>query len=236
MARQFHGPDRPARACCRSYYTELIASASARRKIRRFAISSISFNHRMISLFYQAWEKYRFTVAYERERRRGDRFSHHLLDLIGLGTTGLENRQDVPTNRCCITAACFALQPRSATALRADTRRLFRGAGRSRTVRRRLVSPRRQDQCRFDEGATSRSSWDVGAVVGDEIWDQQAGVRISLGPLDAAAVPGFSARRGGLGRFARWPASSPATRWISKYSWFSPRRSSRCELDDEAGR
>ena len=41
----------------------------------------------MISLFYQAWEKYRFTIAYEHGER--DRFSHHLLDLIGLGTKGL---------------------------------------------------------------------------------------------------------------------------------------------------
>ena len=48
----------------------------------------------MISLFYQAWEKYRFTIAYERGER--DRFSHHLLDLIGLGTPGLQERQSVP--------------------------------------------------------------------------------------------------------------------------------------------
>ena len=42
------------------------------------------FNHRMVSLFYQAWEKYRFAIAYERGER--DRFSHHLMDLIGIGT------------------------------------------------------------------------------------------------------------------------------------------------------
>ena len=47
------------------------------------------FNHRMISLFYRAWEKYRFPVAYERGGRRTDRFTGYLLDLIGLGTPGL---------------------------------------------------------------------------------------------------------------------------------------------------
>ena len=34
--------------------------------IVRCAIFSISFNHRAISLFYRAWEKYRFAVAFER--------------------------------------------------------------------------------------------------------------------------------------------------------------------------
>ncbi len=39
-------------------------------------------HHRIVSLFYQAWEKYRFTISYERGEY--DRFSHYLLDLIGL--------------------------------------------------------------------------------------------------------------------------------------------------------
>ena len=34
------------------------------------------FNHRILSLFYQAWEKYQFQIPYERGER--DRFSHHV--------------------------------------------------------------------------------------------------------------------------------------------------------------
>jgi len=48
------------------------------------------FNHRMISLFYRAWRKYRFDVASERNER--DRFSRQLLSLLGLGTDGLRER------------------------------------------------------------------------------------------------------------------------------------------------
>ena len=55
------------------------------------------FHHRIISLFYQAWEKYRFTIAYERGER--DRFSHHLLDLIGLGTRACRIARRSPTTR-----------------------------------------------------------------------------------------------------------------------------------------
>src|SRR5204863_7315346 len=74
------------------------------------------FNHRMVSLFYQAWEKYRFTIAYERGER--DRFSHHLLDLIGLGTPGLHERQAVPDDSLLFYSGLLSLHPRSATALR----------------------------------------------------------------------------------------------------------------------
>ena len=64
------------------------------------------FNHRIISLFYQALEKYRFTIPYERGER--DRFSHHVLALIGLGTPGLQDRQrGRPTIRCSFIADCF---------------------------------------------------------------------------------------------------------------------------------
>src|SRR5450631_1049603 len=59
------------------YYTELILERH-RHKDRTMSSFLDMFNHRMVSLFYQAWEKYRVTIAYERGER--DRFSHVLLD------------------------------------------------------------------------------------------------------------------------------------------------------------
>ena len=41
------------------------------------------FNHRMISLFYRGWEKYRFFVGFERGAK--DPLSPRLMDLLGLG-------------------------------------------------------------------------------------------------------------------------------------------------------
>jgi type VI secretion system protein ImpH len=46
------------------------------------------FNHRFISLFYRAWEKYRFFLPFERgeaNQRDPDPFSRSLLSLVGLG-------------------------------------------------------------------------------------------------------------------------------------------------------
>ena len=53
------------------------------------------FNHRFISLFYRAWEKYRFHIPYERgEADRGtqDTFTLAMRSLMGLATTGLRDR------------------------------------------------------------------------------------------------------------------------------------------------
>src|SRR5207302_6900125 len=96
------------------YYTEMLLERLRQKDpvLRDFLDI---FNHRMISLFYQAWEKYRFTIAYERGEL--DRFSHHLLDLIGLGTGGLQNRQDVTDDSLIYYSGLLGLNTRSAAAL-----------------------------------------------------------------------------------------------------------------------
>lgn len=92
------------------YYTEM-ALERARRKDFTLRDFLDLFNHRLISLFYRAWEKYRVLIGYEKaelraleSRQRGpeayrefianqrakiDRFSQCLLDLEGLGTPAL---------------------------------------------------------------------------------------------------------------------------------------------------
>ena len=55
------------------------------------------FNHRMISLFYRAWEKSRFAIAYERrDPEERDPVTRVLMHVIGIGTEGLQTRQAVP--------------------------------------------------------------------------------------------------------------------------------------------
>ncbi len=53
------------------------------------------FNHRFISLFYRAWEKYRFHIAYDRGdafRPTQDTFTLGIRCLMGLGTQSLRDR------------------------------------------------------------------------------------------------------------------------------------------------
>ncbi len=173
----------------------------------------------MISLFYQAWEKYRFAFAYERGER--DRFSHHLLDLIGLGTEGLQNRQAVADDSLIYYAGLLAQHPRSAGAFAPDADGLFRRAGGDRAVRRRLVQldPGNAVPASTRRQRSPSEQLGVGAVVGDEIWDQQSVVRMQLGPLTLAQYLDFLPdRHARMSRCSRCSTFSPGTRSISKCS------------------
>ncbi len=139
------------------------------------------FNHRLISLFYRAWEKYRFAIAYE--RREADAFSHHLLDLLGLGTPGLQDRQDVPDESLMYYAGLLAQQPHSAIALQQLLEDYFQVDVAIEQFCGGWYPLASGNQTQLQEGATMPERLGGGAVVGDEIWDQQSRVRIRLGPL-----------------------------------------------------
>lgn len=56
------------------------------------------FNHRLTSLFYRAWEKYRFTIPYERGDaflREPDTFTLAIRSLMGFGSVGHQNRLQI---------------------------------------------------------------------------------------------------------------------------------------------
>lgn len=162
------------------YYTELVANRirSGDRGLRDFLDL---FNHRMISLFYRAWEKYRFVIAYERGDR--DRFTHYLKDLIGLGTASLEDRQALPDDSLLYYAGLLAQKPRSATALQQILSDYFEVPVEIEQFAGAWYRLETGSQCQFmDEGNISEELGG-GAVVGNEVWTQESRVRIKMGPL-----------------------------------------------------
>lgn len=162
------------------YYSELVQDR-LRAKDRTLISFFDLFNHRMISLFYRAWEKYRFTVAYERGER--DQLSHHLMDLIGLGTHGLQGRQAVPDDSFLFYSGLLGSHSRSATALRQMLWDYFDVPVEIEQFVGAWYPLSPENQCCFEDGNSFSESLGLGAVVGDEIYDQQSGVRIKLGPL-----------------------------------------------------
>ncbi len=139
------------------------------------------FNHRMISLFYQAWEKYRFFVPYERGER--DRFSHHVLALLGLGTTGLQDRLEVPDDSLLFYSGLLSAHTRSAAGLQQLLADYFRVEVEIEQFVGAWYPVEIDSQCSLGEGASYSERLGFGAVVGDEIWDQQSRIRVRLGPL-----------------------------------------------------
>ena len=155
------------------------------------------FNHRLISLFYRAWEKYRFGVTYEREG--SDRLLKYLSCLIGLGTPGLENRLKISDERLFFYAGLLSLQPRSGEALGQLLEDYFEVPVEVEQfvgVWRSLGS---NDQCIFDDEDSFSEQLGVASVIGDVVWDLHSRIRLKLGPLTQeqylSFLPSGTARR-----------------------------------------
>jgi type VI secretion system protein ImpH len=139
------------------------------------------FNHRIISLFYQAWEKFHFQIPYERGER--DRFSHYVLALLGLDTPGLQNRQDVADESLLFYGGLLSMHSRSATGLRQVLGDYFSVPVEIEQFVGAWNPVELESQCSLGENGGYSEQLGLGAVVGNEIWDQQSRVRIQLGPL-----------------------------------------------------
>jgi type VI secretion system protein ImpH len=162
------------------YYTALV-----RERLRARDRSLIEFfdlfNHRMISLFYQAWEKNHFTVGYERGDT--DAISPHLMDLVGLGTPGLAARQEFPDEALLFRCGLLVSHCRSEAGLRALLTDYFDVPVAVEQFIGSWYAIDEDAQCRLSDTGSDSERLGFGTVVGDEIWDQQSGVRIRLGPL-----------------------------------------------------
>jgi type VI secretion system protein ImpH len=167
------------------HYTELLLE---RVRFKDFALRDFLdiFNHRIISLFYRAWEKYRFPIAYERSRQSGgnayDPFSMALFHLVGMGTGGLRGRLKFGDEALLYYSGLVAQQPHSASALEGTLSdyfgapiavRQFAGAWLTLDVTNRSRMGKRQ--------ANNELGWT--AMLGSKCWDQQAGFRLVAGPL-----------------------------------------------------
>jgi len=175
-------------------YTELL-QARVRSRDHTLADFFDIFNHRMISLFYEAWEKHRSAVAYERDGQ--DRVSKYFMSLIGLGTGGLQDRMVVRDDSLLYYCGLLALQPRSAVAVRGILEDYFGVPVEVEQFVGAWQPLGKDDQCDLGSGASLSSQLGVGTVVGDEIWDQQSRIRLKLGPLTQeqylAFLPGGAA-------------------------------------------
>lgn len=147
------------------------------------------FDHRMISLFYQAWEKHHFAVAYE--KGQGDQLTRRVFDFIGMGTPFLHGRQAVPDDALLFYAGLLGPHPRSATALQQLLIDFFEVPVEIEQFVGSWRALDRDSQCQFGDMPNYSQQLGLGVVVGDEIWDQQSGVRIRLGPLTIAQYLSF---------------------------------------------
>ena len=163
-----------------SPYTELLLQR-IREKDHAMADFFDIFNHRLISFFYRGWEKYRFFIGYENALE--DRMSPRLLDMLGLGTGGLQGRAGVPDEACLNYVGLLARHVRSAASLQQILEDYF---GVAVEVRQFAGTWRRlqlENQTSFSGLGGASELLGVGAVAGDEVWDHHGRIRVVLGPM-----------------------------------------------------
>jgi type VI secretion system protein ImpH len=164
------------------------------------------FNHRFVSLFYRAWEKYRFYIPYERKEYDGlepDPFTSCLYSLVGLGVPPLRGRLHVSTwetfhefgeiQQKVVAriedlvllhfSGMLAHRPRCAVALEAILRDYFQVPARIRQFQGQWLQLEPPNRSRLD-GEVGNNQLGVSAVAGDRVWDTQSKFRVRLGPLN----------------------------------------------------
>jgi len=151
------------------------------------------FNHRILSLFYRAWQHSHLPAAYEAENggRARDQITPRLRQLVGLGEPEVEARLALPAESLVFYAGILALQTRPAVALEQMLSDYFDVPV---TVEQFVgawypLDPETQTSIGADWG--NETQLGVGAVAGDEIWDPQARARIRVGPLPRARYDEF---------------------------------------------
>lgn len=204
LVQTFFGLTGPSGALPR-HYTQLLLDLG--RDVRGPERRSLGdwlalFDHRLISLFYRAWEKYRFFVPYERGAallEEPDTFTQALFSFIGLGDRRLRGRLRVACpgpdpcepERVVARIDDLALlyygglltqRPRNACNLQALLADYFQVPLRVLQFRGQWLQLERDSQtCLGASGVLG-----VDAVAGDRVWDVQAQFRIRIGPVGRA--------------------------------------------------
>ena len=184
-----------------SIYTEMVL-VRLREKDGAMASFFDIFNHRLISLFYRAWEKHHFFVGYE--AGLDDKLSLRLLDLLGLGTAGLRGRGSLPDKTLIYYAGLMGRHVRTADSLRQILEdyfdvpveiNQFAGTWRSLPKENRTFLTGRG-------GASERLGF--GVVTGEEVWDHHGRIRLALGPMSFEQYREFLPGAPGHRELAAW--------------------------------
>ncbi len=148
------------------------------------------FNHRLLSLHYRAWEKYRAAILIENNRSRPaardvDLFTYALFCLVGMGTGAQRRRMAVDDDLFAYYAGNFSRRPPSAIALQGMIAEYLETPTRIAQFHGRWLTLPRADQTRLPspgEKPTVAVALGRGAVVGERVWDLQSMFRIRVGP------------------------------------------------------
>jgi type VI secretion system protein ImpH len=137
------------------------------------------FHHRLLSLFYRVWEKYRYSVQYDTTGK--DYFSRRLLSLIGASLENLPPDGAMPPGKMLSFAGLLTQHPRSAESLRAAVQHHF-PEGRVEVVqcKGRWTEIAPDQRTSLGKGSCSLGS---DTMLGSRVYDCAGNFGVRMGPL-----------------------------------------------------
>ncbi|HEU0177517.1 MAG TPA: type VI secretion system baseplate subunit TssG [Blastocatellia bacterium] len=161
-----------------NHYTELLINRLRAGDRAMYDFLDL-FNHRLVSFFYRAWEKYRFPVAYERSSN-DDQFTSCLFSIIGLATRGLRGRMGLRDAGLLSYSGLIGQRPHSASAFAAIVGDYF-------GVKTSVIQFAGQwlplDSESVSKLGQANNALGVSAVAGARVWDSQSKFRLKIGPI-----------------------------------------------------
>jgi type VI secretion system protein ImpH len=167
-----------------THYTELVMDRVRYRDNSLYAFVDI-FTHRAVSLFFRAWEKYRFPISYERGK---DDFTEFLFDFVGLGTLGLRGKLNLDDESLLPYSGIIAQKPHSASVIEQMLSDYFNVQAKIKQFTGQWLSLDEESITRLGE-ANSQLGWNT--VLGTRVWDDQSKFRVIFGALKFTEFQAF---------------------------------------------
>jgi len=137
------------------------------------------FHHRVLSLFYRSWLRFRHHVLYEPGGK--DEFSQAMFCLAGLGERNLQESAGFPAVRMLRFVGLVTQRPHSAAALAGLVQdffgvpvRIAQGVGRWMVIRSAQRSALGVRNCNLEDNL----------CLGERVYDRLSKFRVTLGPVD----------------------------------------------------
>lgn len=148
-------------------------------------------NHRHLSFYYRAWEKFHFFVGYEKSRRRNedgrnDDFTQALFSLMGLGEPTLRGRLQIDDEFLLYYVGLFSRPGRSAIGLRSMLHDFLKLPVQVEEFIEHRVRLSREDRWalpdkRRPQGRNNQLGGSM--VLGERTWLSQSRFRLRIGPM-----------------------------------------------------
>ena len=183
------------------HYTEILLQ---RLKIKDKSLKYFfdCFNHRTISLFYQASNKYRLPIEYERKKltqtkhnEAQDNHTQALFSLMGLGSPHLKDRLHIKDESLIQYSGLFSQQIKTASGLKQILQQHFNIPVEIKEFVGQwdeLIDDVRSKLPSSDTPSGQNNRLGKSVMLGSKGWFVQGKFNIILGPLDAAQLQTFS--------------------------------------------